>query len=283
MRRGWVAGLALLALLPFAPAARASTVPLRVHLPAGYGSGGSYPLVLVLNAVFTECRPDCTPVESMLDRLPAVVVYEDRPTSLADYVDWRDGSQLNERAWVAAIAAVDRRYRTSHRRQDRTVIGISAGGYGAVVLGAHHPSLFGQVASFSGPLDIRGAHDALEPAFVVTSVPPPPSPAVSPSAVFGTPVLDDAGWKAANPTDLVSHLRGTGVYHVAGNGLPCRTTDNPVSIEPLVRTTNDSFATAARQAGVRDTYVRRPCGVHGYGEFVPEVQQWLGQLHLTAR
>lgn len=283
MVRRWVAGLVLLVLMPFAPPARADAVPLRVHLPAGYGHGRVFPLVLVLNAVFAECRPDCTPVEAQLNRLPAVVVYEDRATSLADYVDWRDGTQHNERRLLTAIAGVDRRYRTSHRREQRFVVGISAGGYGAVVLAAHHPSLFGHVASFSGPLDIRGSGDSLEPVFLVTSVPPPPSSLVSPSAVFGTPVVDDAGWRAANPADLVARLRGTTVYHVAGSGLPCTATDNPVSIEPLVRRTNDSFAAAARAAGVRDTYVTRPCGVHGYGEFVPEVQDWIDQLQLGSR
>lgn len=277
-QRRWLA-LAVLApaLLLSAPAqAAVPPIPLRVVLPAH--AMHRYPVVFVLNAVFAECQPSCARVEASLRRLPAIVVFESRSTYLSDYVDWRDGSVHGEQQLLAAIRWVDARYPTSHDRRDRVIAGISAGGYGAMLLAAKHASLFGHAASFSGPLDLRGPNDGFEPTFDITAS----APGTDPAAVFGTPIIDDTSWKRRSPADLVSGLRRTDVYHVASTGKPCRTTESPITVEPLVAASNDGFATAAAKAGVHDTYVRRPCGVHGYDEFIPEVDDWIGN-HLKFR
>lgn len=76
-----------------------------------------------------------------------------------EYLDWGAG-----RNWETAIARdlprfVDARYRTLRSRRARALVGLSAGGYGAVLLALHHLEDFGVVESWSGyfhPTDPSG-------------------------------------------------------------------------------------------------------------------------------
>ena len=76
-----------------------------------------------------------------------------------EYLDWGPG-----RNWESAIAldlrrGVDARYRTIRSRRARALVGLSAGGYGAVVVALHHLGDFGVVESWSGyfhPTDPSG-------------------------------------------------------------------------------------------------------------------------------
>jgi enterochelin esterase-like enzyme len=78
-----------------------------------------------------------------------------------EYLDWGPG-----RNWEAAIArdlrtSVDARFRTIRSRQARALVGLSAGGYGAVLVTLHHLEDFGVVESWSGyfhPTDPSGTH-----------------------------------------------------------------------------------------------------------------------------
>jgi enterochelin esterase-like enzyme len=68
----------------------------------------------------------------------------------AEYLDW--GARRN---WETAIARelvgeVDSNYRTIARREGRVLVGISAGGYGASLIGYHHPGVFSVIQSWSG-------------------------------------------------------------------------------------------------------------------------------------
>lgn len=68
------------------------------------------------------------------------------------------------RNWETAIAVevprfVDRRFRTIPSRRGRAIVGVSAGGYGAVLLGLHHLGEFSAIESWSGyfhPTDPTG-------------------------------------------------------------------------------------------------------------------------------
>jgi S-formylglutathione hydrolase FrmB len=76
-----------------------------------------------------------------------------------EYLDWRPG-----RDWETALArelprVVDARYRTIPTRRGRAIVGLSAGGYGAMLLGIHNLDVFGAVESWSGyfhPTDPTG-------------------------------------------------------------------------------------------------------------------------------
>jgi enterochelin esterase-like enzyme len=67
-----------------------------------------------------------------------------------EWHDWGAG-----RNWETAVARelvplIDRRYRTIARRAGRLIIGVSAGGYGAALIGYHHPGVFSVFQSWSG-------------------------------------------------------------------------------------------------------------------------------------
>jgi enterochelin esterase-like enzyme len=67
-----------------------------------------------------------------------------------EYLDWGPG-----RNWETAIATevprfVDSHFRTIRDRRARALVGVSAGGYGAVLLTLHHLRRFGVVESWSG-------------------------------------------------------------------------------------------------------------------------------------
>jgi enterochelin esterase-like enzyme len=67
-----------------------------------------------------------------------------------EYLDWGPG-----RNWETAIGkelprAIDARYRTIPTRRGRAVVGLSAGGYGAVLLGLHRLDSFSAIESWSG-------------------------------------------------------------------------------------------------------------------------------------
>lgn len=77
-----------------------------------------------------------------------------------EYHDWGPGEN-----WETAIAVelpriVDARYRTIANRTARAIVGVSAGGYGAAILDAHHPDEYGAMESWSGyfrPTDPSGS------------------------------------------------------------------------------------------------------------------------------
>lgn len=76
-----------------------------------------------------------------------------------EYIDWGTG-----RNWETALGAelpryVDAHYRTIADRRGRALVGLSAGGYGAVLLALHRLSAFSVIESWSGyfhPTDPTG-------------------------------------------------------------------------------------------------------------------------------
>jgi S-formylglutathione hydrolase FrmB len=133
-------------------------VALAVYLPPGYGSGHEhYPVIYFLHGL------PASPVAyrhvgflaRTLDGLRARAILV-APQGARDgdsdpeYLDWGPG-----RNWETAIAKevptyVDRHFRTIASRRGRALVGLSAGGYGAVLLALHHLSDFSVVESWSG-------------------------------------------------------------------------------------------------------------------------------------
>jgi len=124
-----------------------------VYLPQEYDSGTTrYPVVYFLHGL--PSGPDgyrnAGFLSDALDRLgrPAIVVAPQgsrRPNSDPEYLG----------GWEKAIArelprAVDSRFRTIRDRSGRGLVGISAGGYGAMLLALHHLGSFAVVESWSG-------------------------------------------------------------------------------------------------------------------------------------
>ena len=140
---------------------------LEVYLPVGYDTSAMhYPVVYFLHGLPANgtTYESIGFVEKALDEVgrPAILVVpqgaRDDDTD-PEYVDHDDG-----RNWGTAIARelpriVDARFRTIRSRQGRALIGVSAGGYGAMHLALKHLSDFSVVESWSGyfhPTDPTG-------------------------------------------------------------------------------------------------------------------------------
>ncbi len=136
-----------------------STLPFAVYLPPGYGAAPQtrYPVVYFLHGLPASpaAYRNVGFVAHALDLLarPAIVVAprgaragEGDP----EYLNWGPG-----RNGATAIASelpryVDGHYRTIASRAGRALVGLSAGGYGAVVLALNHLADFSVVESWSG-------------------------------------------------------------------------------------------------------------------------------------
>lgn len=109
---------------------------------------------------------------------------------------------------------IDANFRTLADRAQRAVMGDSMGGYGALMLAARHPDLFGAAASLSGTVDTNfptGAAAVSVSPLLQTS---------APDAVYGPRLTQEVRWRGHNPWDLARNLRGVDLQVFTGNGLP---------------------------------------------------------------
>jgi putative tributyrin esterase len=130
----------------------------EVYLPPGYDSSGlRYPVVYFLHglpASPTSYR-SVRFVERALDEagLPAILVVPQgarAAESDPEYVNHGPGDNWGDAIAVELPRVVDARFRTIANRSGRALIGLSAGGYGAMHLALKHLSSFSVVESWSG-------------------------------------------------------------------------------------------------------------------------------------
>ena len=140
---------------------------LAVYLPDGYSeSAKRYPVVYFLHglpAAATSYRGAdflARALESSGRKAIIVAPQGARDgDSDPEYLDWGTG-----RNWETAITRdvvhyVDSHLRTIPNRRGRAIVGLSAGGYGAVILALHHLEAFSVMESWSGyfhPTDPAG-------------------------------------------------------------------------------------------------------------------------------
>jgi enterochelin esterase-like enzyme len=145
----------------------AGRLRLAVYLPAGYASSGkAYPVVYFLHglpASASSYRGTDFLARALVasGRRAIIVVPQGARDNDSDpeYLDWGTG-----RNWETAITRdvvnyVDSDLRTISSRRGRAIVGLSAGGYGAVMLALHHLPAFSVVESWSGyfhPTDPAG-------------------------------------------------------------------------------------------------------------------------------
>jgi diacylglycerol O-acyltransferase/trehalose O-mycolyltransferase len=204
---------------------------------------------------------------------------------LASYPDWRDGSSPNETLFVEKLLPyVDAHYRTIPNRSHRAIAGISAGGYGAMLLTARHPDLFSAAAAFSGVVDIefregigRFFFGGTEGGFATLD-----GDTDDPFAIWGNPVTDPEGWRRSNPAALAERLRETSVHLATGTGTPCGPEEAneylglQIALERVVYETNLSFHAALDRAQVEHTFLER-CGAHNgfaMGTWLRDFESW---------
>lgn len=140
-----------------------------VYLPPGYSTGSErYPVIYFLHGLpagdFAYRSWTSFLMKNMQQvGLPAIAVIPQASRANdpdPEYLDWGE-----TRNWETALASelpayVDANFRTIPGRLGRGLVGVSAGGYGAVILGLHRLAAFSVIESWSGyfePTDPTGA------------------------------------------------------------------------------------------------------------------------------
>jgi enterochelin esterase-like enzyme len=143
------------------------TVHALVFLPPGYpGAGTRYPVVYFLHGLPAGSGA-YTGNKWLADSLQAVekpaILVEPQGSRSGDtdpeYLNWGQGRDWESYISTELVHYVDTHFQTIPSRSGRALVGLSAGGYGAVILGVHHLGSFSAIESWSGyfhPTDPSG-------------------------------------------------------------------------------------------------------------------------------
>jgi S-formylglutathione hydrolase FrmB len=142
------------------------TVHARVVLPPRYSdSTKRYPVVYFLHGLPANAaayRGNDWLIDELERAGPAILVIPqgarvgDRDP---EYLNWGSGRDWETYAATEVPHYVDAHFRTIRSRSARAIVGVSAGGYGAMILGLHHLAEFSVIESWSGyfhPTDPTG-------------------------------------------------------------------------------------------------------------------------------
>jgi putative tributyrin esterase len=145
----------------------AGRLSLAVYLPANYATSGKrYPVVYFLHglpAVAGSFRGADFLARALASsgRRAIIVAPQGARDNDSDpeYLDWGPGRNWETAITRDVVGYVDSHLRTISTRRGRAIVGLSAGGYGAVMLALHHLPAFSVVESWSGyfhPTDPAG-------------------------------------------------------------------------------------------------------------------------------
>jgi enterochelin esterase-like enzyme len=132
---------------------------MAVYLPAGYDGRRRYPVIYALHGLPSDDtgyrRLDVAAFGHAAEQAghPAIVVAPQgaRPGDRdPEWHDWGPGRDWESVVALGVVRRVDRDFRTIRDRRARAIIGISAGGYGAALIGVHHLDTFSVIQSWSG-------------------------------------------------------------------------------------------------------------------------------------
>jgi S-formylglutathione hydrolase FrmB len=193
------------------------------------------------------------------------------------YSDWDNAGRGGPPRWetfhlVELRQLLERNWRAGDRR---AVAGLSMGGLGAMAYAARHPGLFQAAASFSGILDTRPGGPGDGAALVLDIL---RSQGEDPLVLWGDPIRQASTWRAHDPYQLASRLRGTALFVAFGDGRP-GPLDRPDAVaagagqlEARIHALNVSFLERLRTLGV-------PARVHAYGPGSHDWPYWQRELH----
>ena len=152
----------------FRSVALQGAVHARVVLPRGYATSHQrYPVVYFLHGLPANggaYEGNDWLIDALEQAGPAILVMPQGARANdtdPEYLNWGVG-----RNWEDYIAGevpryVDAHFRTIRSRDGRAIVGLSAGGYGATILGLHHLGRFAAIESWSGyfaPTDPTGSY-----------------------------------------------------------------------------------------------------------------------------
>ena len=194
---------------------------------------------------------DSTDVAKLTEPIDMVVVMPDAG-ELGFYSDWWNGGRGGIPMWetfhlVELPQLLDKNW---HVSEARVVAGLSMGGYGAIEYAARKPGMFLAAASYSGVLDTVGGK--LD---------------IGTEDLWGNPVEQSDIWKAHNPLDLASALKGTPLYVSYGDGTPGpfdKGYVSPDDLEGWIAAQNKTFV-------ARLAVLKIPATVDAYG---PGAHDW---------
>jgi S-formylglutathione hydrolase FrmB len=273
------------AVVALPPAVAVPDNRVRVVLPEGYDVDACrhYPVLLLLHGVGDSWRDWTTKSDlvAFTRQFPVIVVTPDggNTPDAGWYSDWRDNSRQYEKFHIDTLLPwVDAHFRTLGDGH-RMLAGFSMGGFGAMSYAARHPGLFKVVASFSGIVDTMYAYPASGPFFTALHE----RLGTPDERVWGNQFTDENVWRAHNPTDLASSLKGTDLFVYSGIGAPTGANgDDPQKAtnyvtEHFVFQTNLSFLRALDAAGVAYTSDFHP-GYHDWPYFEAGLHWALPQM-----
>jgi enterochelin esterase-like enzyme len=133
-----------------------------VYLPAGYNGKDSLPLAIALHG--WGQKPDDwrknTKIELLADHYQVILAVPAMGKTVYEYQYYPESkskwSQIPGARWIGEVVLpyMVKNYAVSHQQSHTTLIGVSTGGRGAVVVGERYPA-FGFVASVSGTYDLN--------------------------------------------------------------------------------------------------------------------------------
>lgn len=222
-----------------------------VYLPAGYDTSTlHYPVLYYLHGL--PAGPLAFHTAGYVAQavaqagIQAIVVAPQGSTAADRDPEYLDSGPGDD--WETAIAVqlpklVDSEYRTIAGRTGRAIVGVSAGGYGAMLLGLHHLGLFSAIESWSGYFH--------------------------PTDPSGRDSISDRPWLSAH--SFVGSLRRAFAFHPTFLGFYVGASD------PIFRPENVEFARELSQARVPFVFRMYPGG-HQQSLWTVQAPAWLALL-----
>ena len=142
---------------------------LYVYLPPGYNPSVAYPLLVYLHGAHIDEHLflDPGPLKALdglmsQGQLPPVVIaapdgfYEGENTITCSHSLWVNGlgGRFEDHVVAEVVPFMMRTFSVRPERQGHALLGISAGGFGAMAIALKHRDLFGAVATVGGPLNM---------------------------------------------------------------------------------------------------------------------------------
>lgn len=133
------------------------TIPAQVYLPSGYSSGRRYAVVYFLHGLpaspssYQQNAFVASALASAGEKAIVVAPQGARDTdSDREYLDWDAAEDWPQAISKDLTSCIDSRFHTIASRDGRALVGLSAGGYGAMNIGLRNLAQFGAVQSWSG-------------------------------------------------------------------------------------------------------------------------------------
>lgn len=232
------------------------TLHYSVYLPPRYATTATrYPVVYFLHGLpatgqtYRAIGPIAQAIEAA--HLQAIVIGAQGARLEDTDPEWLDqgpGEKWETATAKELVSVVDSRYRTIATRAGRLLVGISGGGYGAMLIALHNPRVYSVVESWSGYFH-------------------PTTPDGTASLDLGSEEAND--WASAHK--LLGRLRA----FVGPNGHNGYAAFYVGTNDGLFRSENEQFFREIRAVGIKDVVFRLYAGAHNWSLWSRYAASWL--------